>query len=237
MSNRLVRLRQKYLPEGIQALAWTVHEGAIIVYANLALGAYQRTKAVRVALKAANVHNRFLGLWLWPLIFLRPTWKKHKQQTLAKAAVIGAVFAALALGLTSLFVSGGYKPSHASSGTVPNLGMPTLPVNPTRPGHHSASPVHTPGPLPSMSPTIRQRVAPPIPAPVPRATQSPSPTVTIPPPIPSPTITPQPPPKPSCHTFTAPSGHRHISCHGRARGIDSGHAGGGHGHRHGRGRY
>jgi len=72
MDRRLVRLRQQPLPPGVQALAWILTAGTVIIYANTGLPKLQRVKATRDAMRAANIQSRRYMVLIWPAIFLGP---------------------------------------------------------------------------------------------------------------------------------------------------------------------
>jgi len=67
--SKLLRLRQRVMPDGLHALVWPLASGDAIVYANSTLSSGNRIKAVRLAIKHTRTTRRYAAIGLaWPFI-------------------------------------------------------------------------------------------------------------------------------------------------------------------------
>lgn len=219
---RLVRVRQKQLPDGVRAFAWPLSNGNVIVYASTDLSLTERASAVRLALRETRQPS-YKTLAAVPLMYLAAP-ESGKLRTVAASATSAVVTAAVAAGIF-FAMSGGTEPARlppAASGPMFPLPAPTQqhqtcchrdvgpggpPSMPGSPGptvstitHHGPR-GHHPKPSPSTSS---------MPTPGPSGHQSPSPTPTWTAPSPSPTTTgpartPTPRPSPTPTRSHSPS--------------------------------
>lgn len=211
MTNRLVRIRYRVLPAGIQALAIPIGTSSVIAYANSELSPLKRAKAVRYALREAHVRRRDM-LWIWPVTLLYTLHKpRHckrlstKKRVTAAATVVGilaAGSAAIILSIGNGPNSGGVStpllpPRRPRSQAAPSASSTHSRVSHSQPSTHSAQ-SHansssasaggiTPAAIgvnPGPSQSITNPTPPsPTPSPTPTHTKTPSP----PPPSPTPT--------------------------------------------------
>ena len=201
---RLVRLRQKPLPEGVRALAWSVATGAVIIYANSLLPSVQRAKAVRIALREANLSRRWLAWWLLPILFTKQKVSKPKPRTLALVAAVGV--AAVGILVFALIPRASDHPAPVSEGAPtssavqPPQSSPVVPPITVRPVSHHRKTKKKTKPVASSS-----SAATPVPVP-----STPVLVTTSPPAVPSTSITPVPP-TPSPTLTTSPVAPR-LAC-------------------------
>ena len=162
---RLVRVRQKALPDGIRAFAWPLPNGNVIIYVSTALSRAERARAVRLALReSAQPRHRQIAA---APIALMPALAIHKAQLVTasvSSAIAASATAAIVLALPGVHGPDGIPPlatgplwsptppaiRHHGHGHVP--GRPVAPVTPVATGHPG-----TPGLAPVPAPTPPQR--------------------------------------------------------------------------------
>lgn len=157
---RLVRIRHKPLPEGVQAFAWPLPSGNVIVYVDPSLDRRERARAVRAVLGKTQV-NRAVAIAAVVPAAIAPELRKHSQAIGAGAAVCAL---AATIGIAAVFSNPAHRHhrQHIAHGPllVPPLYGQPQPPSPSAP--HKRHKRHKPHPgngasgVPSVAPTSGQ---------------------------------------------------------------------------------